>query len=416
MQYQEALEWLLTRPKMQLDNGVARVKWMLEELGHPEYQVPVVHVVGTNGKGSTLNALQGMLLSAGYSVGRFTSPSILNYREQIVCQQEMISEETFANIVTSLQPFVMRLSLETSLGDISEFELLVVIFFVYVTSYHPVDIVLLEAGMGGLLDATNVASPLAVVCPSIGLDHQDFLGTSYEEIARQKVGVLKEGVPLIYASQRSDVQEVFAQKACQLHCPTYALGREFKIYSHSMSFDYHSQRLSLSGISLSMYGQHQYENAAVAIQTAELLAADFPSLDERAIRQGLAEARWPGRIEYLQDNVILDGAHNNESIRALCQFLTESYEDKTIHVLFAAIRTKPVEEMLKQLEEIASVTVTTFTDERAMLLEDYPSTYSAVSSFLQWVDTIDTTDSRHIYVITGSLYFIQEVRHYVMEK
>lgn len=187
MNYQETMQWLASRPASDLENGVARVQWLLERWGHPQLQLPTVHFVGTNGKGSTLNALQSILQSSGYSVGHFTSPSIIDFREQIVFQNEMISEEDFASIVTDLLPSIEELDKADRLGTVSEFEIVVVAMFVYFADYRRPDILLVEAGMGGLLDATNVLSPLVVVCPSIGLDHQAFLGDTHADIARHKV-------------------------------------------------------------------------------------------------------------------------------------------------------------------------------------------------------------------------------------
>ncbi len=176
MNYQEIRQWLSSRPASDLENGVARVSWLLERLDNPQLQVPTIHFVGTNGKGSTLNALQSILRSSDYTVGRFTSPSIIDFREQIVFEQEMVSEEDFARIVTDLQPLIEDLDQTAGLDAISEFEIVVVAMFVYFAHYQRPDILLVEAGMGGLQDATNVLNPLAVVCPSIGLDHQAFWG------------------------------------------------------------------------------------------------------------------------------------------------------------------------------------------------------------------------------------------------
>ncbi|NCB79463.1 MAG: bifunctional folylpolyglutamate synthase/dihydrofolate synthase, partial [Bacilli bacterium] len=216
MNYLETRRWLSNRPASDLENGVARVNWLLERLDNPQHRVATVHFVGTNGKGSTLNALQFIMQTSGYTVGRFTSPSIIDFREQIVFEQEMISEEDFARIVTDLQPLIDNLDQTAELDAISEFEIVVVAMFVYFARYQHPDILLVEAGMGGLLDATNVLSPLAVVCPSIGLDHQSFLGETHAAIARHKVAVLRERVPLLYATDQPEVEAVFEDHASQL--------------------------------------------------------------------------------------------------------------------------------------------------------------------------------------------------------
>ncbi|HEL2733642.1 TPA: bifunctional folylpolyglutamate synthase/dihydrofolate synthase [Streptococcus suis] len=416
MNYQETRQWLSSRLASDLENGVARVKWLLERLDNPQLQVPTVHFVGTNGKGSTLNALQSILRSSGYTVGRFTSPSIIDFREQIVYQQEMISEEYFARIVTDLQPLIEDLDQTAGLDAISEFEIVVVAMFVYFAHYQRPDILLVEAGMGGLLDATNVLSPLAVVCPSIGLDHQSFLGETHAAIARHKVAVLRERVPLLYATDQPEVVAVFEEQARQLQSPTYAVGREILLENSRAGFAVSSLFDRVEDLRLQMQGRHQEVNAALAVTTAQLISSDFPKITNETISQGLSQAIWPGRLELIRPNLMIDGAHNNESIAVLTQLLEEKYADRDIEILFAAINTKPVDQMLSQLSQFGPVSVTTFDDFRAVNLEDYPAGYERVKTYQEWLEQVDLDNPKKLYLITGSLYFITHVRKYVLEK
>ncbi|HEL9644745.1 TPA: bifunctional folylpolyglutamate synthase/dihydrofolate synthase [Streptococcus suis] len=414
MNYQETRQWLSNRPASDLENGVARVNWLLERLDNPQLQVPTVHFVGTNGKGSTLNALQSILRSSDYTVGRFTSPSIIDFREQIVFEQEMISEEDFARIVTDLQPLIEDLDQTAGLDAISEFEIVVVAMFVYFAHYQRPDILLVEAGMGGLLDATNVLYPLAVIIASIGLDHQTFLGQTHAEIAGHKVGVLKPGVPLIYATEQPVVASVFEQAAKTLDSPTYRLGRDMVLENSRAGWQIQTPQGSLRDVQLLMTGQHQAQNAALAVTTAFLLAERFPKLTPETMQTGLAKAFWPGRQELIGPNLLIDGAHNDESVAALCQTLQTEYADKEITILFAAIATKPVETMLRQLAAVGQVTVTSFDDPRALALEAYPPEYIQVASFEDWLSEIDIENENRLYVVTGSLYFIDPVRKYIL--
>lgn len=416
MNAKEAMDWLLTRPKTDLADGVARVQWLLDHLGNPEKRVATVHFVGTNGKGSTLNALRAILMEAGYRVGRFTSPSILDYREQIVYQEEMIAEADLVQILEDLRPLVARLPVETILGDASEFEVLVVAMFVYFAYSKQTDILLVEAGMGGRLDATNVLSPLAVVCPSIGLDHQAFLGETVAEIAQHKVAVLKEGVPLLYATNSLEVEAVFEEWAERLACPCYALGKEIMVEEQDEGFSITTPLGKLEHLQLRMKGQHQKGNAALAIMAAQLLQESFPAITDAALRKGLATAVWPGRIEQIGEKWLLDGAHNPASIAVLCQFLEETYPTRKKAILFAAIQTKPVEVMVEQLARHGVVTVTTFSDERAVALEDYPASYPRIASFEDWIEQAEKDSSDTLYIVTGSLYFIRFVRQHLVGK
>ncbi|HHT7734740.1 TPA: bifunctional folylpolyglutamate synthase/dihydrofolate synthase [Streptococcus suis] len=415
MNYLEMRQWLSSRPVSDLEHGVARVKWLLERLDNPQLQVPTVHFVGTNGKGSTLNALQSILQDSGYTVGRFTSPSIIDFREQIVYQQEMISEEDFARIVTDLQPLIEDLDQTAGLDAISEFEIVVVAMFVYFAHYQRPDILLVEAGMGGLQDATNVLSPLAVVCPSIGLDHQAFLGEIHAAIARHKVAVLREGVPLVYATDLPEVVAVFEEQARQLQSPTYAVGREILLENSRAGFAVSSPFGRVEDLRLQMQGRHQEVNAALAVTTAQLISPHFPTITNETIRQGLSQAIWPGRLELIRPNLMIDGAHNNESIAVLTELLEEKYADRDIEILFAAINTKPVDQMLSQLSQFGPVSVTTFDDFRAVQLEDYPAGYEQVQTYQEWLEQADLDNPKKLYLITGSLYFITYVRRYILE-
>lgn len=416
MNYQESLAWLGLRSTLDFDKGVERVAYLLDKLGNPQLSLPTVHFVGTNGKGSTLNALSFILRESGYKVGRFTSPSIIDFREQIVYEEEMIAEEVFAAIVTDLLPDIADMDKVAGLGSLSEFEIVVVAMFVYFASYHKPDILLVEAGMGGLLDATNVLTPLVVACPSIGLDHQAFLGETYAAIAQHKVGVLREGVPLVYATDHAEVSRVFEDTAARLHSKTYAFGREIVVKDSRAGLSVQTPFARVERLHLSMKGVHQKANAALAVTCAQLLSNHFPNISETSIRQGLATAVWPGRQELLAPSLLIDGAHNTESIAALIHRLREDYADREIFFLFAAIHTKPVASMLAQLDEIGSVTVTTFDDERAVGLDGYPKAYPSVADFRDWLDQVELTDPSKLYVVTGSLYFITFVRKYSLEK
>lgn len=412
MNYQEASHWLANRPKLAFDKGVERVKWLLEELGNPQLALPTIHVVGTNGKGSTVAFLETIFTAAGYRVGRFTSPSILDDREQVVVAGQMISEVDFAGLVTDLVPLAERLARETDLGELSDFELLVVLAFVYFAQVAKSDLILVEAGMGGLMDATNVLSPLAVVCPSIGLDHQAFLGNTLVDIARQKAGVLSEGVPFFYASQDEDVVAFFDRHCHSLSCPVYALGRDIVCQGERHDFAVQTPFGQLENLSMKMYGQHQLANAALAVAVVQSLSEVFPNVKQASMVKGVAQAIWPGRLEFIRDNLVLDGAHNREGIAALCRFLEKEAKGRQVEILFAAINTKPAPEMLASLAKCSRVTVTTFEDPRAITLDAYDASYSQVPSFRDWSVS---DDKETLYVITGSLYFIKQVRASLLE-
>ena len=414
MTYNETLDWIHGQLKFGIKPGVQRMLWMLNELGNPQDKCKAVHVVGTNGKGSTTNYLQHIFTQAGYQVGTFTSPYIMDFRERIAIDGQMISKEDLVKVAEVVKPVVDRLPLETDLKPATEFEIITTMMFYYFGSQCPVDIAIIEAGLGGLHDSTNVFKALAVVCPSIGLDHQTILGESYQEIASQKAGVLKAGVPFVFAEDKPEVLEVFETSARALACPVYRLHDQFEALGNSRAFDFCYGEQKLSNIQLAMPGHHQVANASLAIMTSLLLAQEFSRLRPDIIKAALAEAKWLGRTELMRDNLMIDGAHNDESIKVLVDLLNSHYPDKDIHILFAAIDTKPIDSMSKQLSGFASLTVTSFDYPNAVALEKYPIHHQKVSDFTKWLEQVENAPSHHLYVVTGSLYFISQVRTFLL--
>ena len=416
MIYQEALDWIHGQLKFGIKPGLERMAWMLEELGNPQDNLKAVHIVGTNGKGSTVNALQTIFSQAGYEVGTFTSPYIIDFKERISINGQMISEENLLGLVERVKPVVERLPKETEHENATEFEIITVLMFLYFGQVHPVDIAFIEAGMGGLHDSTNLFSPLAVICPSIGLDHQAVLGNTHAEIATEKAGVLKNGASFIYATDRTDVRDVFKQKANEEGSKTYELGKDFTAEGSSHSFDFIYKEQRLEGIALAMAGLHQVANASLAIMASLLLQKDYPKVTPELIKDALAHANWLGRTEFLRPNLMIDGAHNNESVKVLIDLLRSEYADKDIELLFAAIDTKPIDSMLAQLESVGDLTVTSFEYPNSVKLDKYPVTYKQVSDFQTWIEEHVTANDDKLYVITGSLYFISQVRKWILEQ
>ena len=416
MIYQEALDWIHGQLNFGIKPGLERMAWMLEELGNPQDNLKAVHIVGTNGKGSTVNALQTIFSQAGYEVGTFTSPYIIDFKERISINGQMISEENLLGLVERVKPVVERLPKETEHENATEFEIITVLMFLYFGQVHPVDIAFIEAGMGGLHDSTNLFSPLVVICPSIGLDHQAVLGNTHAEIATEKAGVLKNGASFIYATDRTDVRDVFKQKANEEGSKTYELGKDFTAEGSSHSFDFIYKEQRLEGIALAMAGQHQVANASLAIMASLLLQKDYPKVTPELIKDALAHASWLGRTEFLMPNLMIDGAHNNESVKVLIDLLRSEYADKDIELLFAAIDTKPIDSMLAQLESVGDLTVTSFEYPNSVKLDKYPVTYKQVSDFQTWIEEHVTANDDKLYVITGSLYFISQVRKWILEQ
>lgn len=428
--YEEAIGWIHSRLKFGIKPGLGRMQWMLEELGNPERHIKCVHLAGTNGKGSTLTYMRYMLEEAKYKVGTFTSPYIETFNERISVNGVPISDEEITELVNIVKPVVEKLD-ETDLGEATEFEIITVMAIYYFGKVNFCDLVLFETGLGGRFDSTNVIYPVLTIITNIGHDHMHILGDTLAEIAYEKAGIIKSGVPLITGVQDEEALQVIQKVAKEKHANLYELGKQFTAVHKQSSedgehFDFTGPFASLEEVRISMKGSHQVGNVALALMAVMYLKTYLSFLiEEEEIRTGLQEAYWIGRFEKLQSkpDVIIDGAHNPEGIESLVKTVEAHYQDKNVIVLFTALGDKQLHNMVGQLEAIADEMIfTTFAFERAISAEKLAS-YSqkeAKEVFENWKEAIDTKikllGENDVFIITGSLYFISEVRKYIREK
>ncbi|GGH98237.1 bifunctional folylpolyglutamate synthase/dihydrofolate synthase [Mammaliicoccus vitulinus] len=415
MNYLDSLHWIHERTKFGIKPGVKRMKWMLSNLDHPEEKIHGVHVVGTNGKGSTVSYLRDALVANNYEVGTFTSPYIVTFNERISINGVPITNDDLVDLVQIVKPISERLEAETDLGPATEFEIITLMMFVYFGTIHPVDFVIVEAGLGALNDSTNVFQPIMTVLTSIGLDHTNILGDTYMDIAREKAGVIKPSVPLVYAIKPKDALHFVREVVESHHNKGLELDRDVHVLSDETEFTYRYESYELENIQLKMLGQHQHENAALAITTLiEMYQRGIIQLDFNKMIDAIENTKWSGRIEKVKDEplVLVDGAHNKESIDALVDTLNQYYSDKKIDVLFAAIDGKPIGKMMNRLEEIANrFYVTTFDFPKALPIDTVYEhlEHKHIEKVEHYNDFIEEYDGE-LLVITGSLYFISEAR------
>lgn len=415
MNYLDSLHWIHERTKFGIKPGVKRMKWMLDKLGNPEEKIQAVHVVGTNGKGSTVSYLREALVANNYEIGTFTSPFIVTFNERISINGTPITDDELVELVQIVKPISERLESETDLGPATEFEIITLMMFVYFGTVHPVDFVIIEAGLGALNDSTNVFQPIMTVLTSIGLDHTNILGDTYMDIAREKAGVIKPSVPLVYAIKPKDALHFVREVVEKNYNKGLELDRDFHVLSDDTEFTYRYGSYELENIQLKMIGQHQHENAALAITTLiEMYQRGMIQLNFNTMIDAIEHTTWSGRIEKVQEEplILIDGAHNRESIDALVDTLKQYYSDKKIDVLFAAIDGKPIGKMMNSIEEIANrFYVTTFDFPKALPIDavyDYLEHHhiEKVQDYPQFIEEYDG----ELLVVTGSLYFISEVR------
>lgn len=415
MNYLDSLHWIHERTKFGIKPGVKRMKWMLDKLGNPEEKIQAVHVVGTNGKGSTVSYLREALVANKYKIGTFTSPFIVTFNERISINGTPITDDELVELVQIVKPISERLESETDLGPATEFEIITLMMFVYFGTVHPVDFVIIEAGLGALNDSTNVFQPIMTVLTSIGLDHTNILGDTYMDIAREKAGVIKPSVPLVYAIKPKDALHFVREVVEKNYNKGLELDRDFHVLSDNTEFTYRYGSYELENIQLKMIGQHQHENAALAITTLiEMYQRGMIQLNFNTMIEAIEHTTWSGRIEKVQEEplILIDGAHNKESIDALVDTLKQYYSDKKIDVLFAAIDGKPIGKMMNSIEEITNrFYVTTFDFPKALPIDavyDYLEHHhiEKVQDYPQFIEKYDG----ELLVVTGSLYFISEVR------
>lgn len=415
MNYLESLYWIHERYKFGIKPGVKRMEWMLDKLDNPQHKIKGIHVVGTNGKGSTVSYLKDALIANHYEVGTFTSPYIETFNERISLNGQPISDEEIVQLVEIVKPVSEQLEVETDLGTATEFEIITMMMFVYFGAVHPVDFVIVEAGLGAKNDSTNVFTPVMSILTSIGLDHTNIIGDTYIDIAKEKAGVIKVGVPLVYAVKNEDAQEYINSVVAEKHIKGIKPDRDIQIVQKGDEFTFRYKSYELEAIELKMIGTHQQENAALAIATLlEMYDRGMLLLDFNKMIHAIEDTTWTGRIEKIQEHptIILDGAHNLESIEVLVDTMKSHYAGHKIDVLFSAIDGKPIGRMLKSLEEISEhFYVTSFDFPKALPLD---TLYEHVEhdkriKVKDYADFIRNYEG-DVLLVTGSLYFISAVK------
>ena len=415
MNYTETLNFIHSfkgngrRPQLE------RMRWLLRQAGEPQSHYPTVHIVGTNGKGSTTSYLQNILTKSGYQVGTFTSPYITRFNERISINGTEIPDKDLISLVAKAQVILNDLEEHTNFGRPTEFELVTLLMFLYF-DLKQVDMAIIEAGIGGRLDSTNVLSPELVICTSIGFDHTETLGNSLLDIANHKAGVMRENTPILLGRVSAEVEHFFNQKSHDLQAPLAIIDREIQLLPKDnqtiqISYDHWES----PNLKLPMLGQHQENNAGLAVTAAHLLAQTFSKITDKSIQEGIEETHWPGRSEWIGNNIYLDGAHNPQGIASLKQVLKDNFANRRVHILFAGLRRKPLADLLEELKDY-DITVTSFDFFEALPLDDYPKDFKRAADYRDWLAQAESADSDDLFVVTGSLYFISEVRNYLLNE
>ncbi|VQP45583.1 dihydrofolate synthetase [Streptococcus pneumoniae] len=424
-------QWIANYRTDQPHFGLERMVELLALRGNPHLKLKVLHIGGTNGKGSTIAFLKKMLEKLGLRVGVFSSPYLIHYTDQISINGESISEVRLEALMADYQSLLEGEAVANLQGT-TEFEIITALAYDYFAS-EQVDVAIMEVGMGGLLDSTNVCQPILTGITTIGLDHVALLGDTLEAIAEQKAGIIKQGMPLVTGRITPEALAVIDRIAEGKDAPRLAYGTDYQV-RHQESvvtgevFDYTSA-VRQGRFQTSLLGLYQIENAGMAIALLdtfcqedgrELASNDF-------LGQALEETSWPGRLEIVSRDplMILDGAHNPHAIKALLVTLQERFADYHKEILFTCIKTKALEDMLDLLGAMpdTELTLTHFADSRAtdenVLKEAAKSrnlSYQDWHDFLEQNLTDKKEEKQTVRIVTGSLYFLSQVRAYLMER
>jgi dihydrofolate synthase / folylpolyglutamate synthase len=411
--------------KFDLEN----ISTLAESLDHPERKYRSVHIAGTNGKGSTAAFTESILRTAGLKTGLYTSPHLERINERIRVNGQEIGDEEFAESFTKIHALIEELLAQGNLrAHPTFFEVVTAIAFAHFAEAK-VEFAIFEVGLGGRLDATNIVTPEVGVITLVDFDHENFLGHSLEEIALEKAGIIKAGVPLVLAEQKSEARKIILERAQQLGSPVLETSEEF--LAERVSFEDGCIRADVVStrdgrklrVAPRLRGRFQLANLINAIRVAQYLQMRGERIADTAIELGIANAIWPGRIEKLQSNpdVYLDGAHNPSAARELADFLKENFTGRKVTLLFAAMRDKAVDEIAGILFPHASEVI--FTQPRisraisAAQLADMGTEYASRFRVIPNAETayeeaLANASPEDAIFITGSLYLVGELRHY----
>ena len=437
--YTQALDFIHGRTKLKKIPTLKRMRRFLDELGAPDKRVRAIHIAGTNGKGSTLAFLRNILQQDGLTVGSFTSPFLIRFNERISVNGVPISDADITRLAQQVYPIVVKLDDELAEGGPTEFEIITAMMFSYFSEGHA-DIVLIEVGLGGLLDSTNVIIPKVSVITTIGWDHMHILGDTLPKIAYQKAGIIKDRVPVVVGKIPTEPLAVIKHVAEVKHSPIDILGTDFHVTDTGVTgwhqgFTFSAAKFPKISLQTSLIGDYQTDNAAVAIQAYRVYCQnqDLP-VNQESIQRGISQTKWAGRFEKISEHptVVIDGAHNISAVDEVVKLLDSDFHDKKITILMGILADKQADKMVEKMATVPNVSIvlTRFSGPGKRAAADPKKLEKIVDSktgngtvtavFSDWQRATDTVygqlSSDGILLITGSLYFISDVRKYLLSK
>ncbi|MFC5468322.1 bifunctional folylpolyglutamate synthase/dihydrofolate synthase [Cohnella suwonensis] len=438
----EALAWILSLTPIGIRPGLERIVRLMEAFGNPQRRLKFIHVAGTNGKGSVCAYLTSVLRQARYDVGTFTSPYLTSFSNRMQYNGQDIPDETLVLLANRLKPEVDRMALG-EWGSPTVFEVTTALALLYYGTVAFPDYVVWETGLGGRLDVTNIVAPVVSVITNVGHDHMDILGSTLADVAREKAGIIKSGVPVVTSVKPSESLDIVRETAKAKQATPYGLGNEFSYETTSFkeneqTFIFQGPFRKVQSLTISLNGAHQVENAATAIMALEVLRQYYALIvDDEDLRDGLRLTAWPGRLELVSERprVLIDGAHNPEGMEALARALRDVYRFDRLNVMMAMMPNKNHEKTLRHILPMVDTLVVTEPDfHKKMNAADLADVAESLREELgRPLDVIVEPDWRKalekltalsgsspdgedaLTVVTGTLYLIADVRSWLLD-
>ena len=431
--YKETLDYIYNLNIYGIKLGLQNITLLLSLLGNPHKEFKIIHIAGTNGKGSTAAMISFILQAQGFKVGLYTSPHLVDFAERMKINYQSIEEEKIGELLKRVMPYIEKVAHTPGYSHPTFFEVITAMAFLYFYN-EKVDFLVLEVGLGGRLDATNVCQPLISVITKIDYDHMDKLGSNLTEIAREKGGIIKSEGIVITSKQNDEAYSEIRKISIANKCRIFSVGKE--INYEILKSDIKGSLFNLKGIYsefknlyIPLLGRHQVNNAATAVAAIEALRIKKIKISKRAIIEGLEKVKWEGRLEIIQNNplLILDGAHNPNGIRVVREALEDIFFHNRLILVLGIFSDKDYKQMIQIISPIADLLITTkaqnpratppqiiaqeaaqyLSQDKIMITDDVPE---AINLALQ------NSCEGDLICITGSLYTVGEAKNYFKRK
>lgn len=414
MSYQQSIAYLYGLQKFGIKFGLAKISSLLSSLDNPHKTLSCIHIAGTNGKGSTAACLASVLSKAGYKAGLYTSPHLKRFTERIKIGNREISRNDVDRLTRLLRKKANKID------SITFFELVTAMAMLYFAE-KKVDGCILEVGMGGRLDATNVVTPILSIITNISKEHEYYLGDTLLKIANEKAGIIKKNSSLITGATQPSVLTLFRKRCHRLQTKFYRLGKDFSIHRRDNHSDYHGITGNLDSVKIGLLGDYQYNNAAIALAAIELLRTKNYRIDNAAIYRGLNDVTWPGRLEVVMPSplVILDGAHNPDAMKNLKEALIKNFNFRKLVLILGIMDDKNIQGMAREIVPHAHRVIlcrphmdrAASPARLAKIINGYHVNHCAIDDVKEATrHALSTASPNDLICITGSLFTVGEAR------